>query len=297
MPVARSYWAAESPKRWFRRPRRAEYGANHEYSIRTAGGSIVAAVGQSFTSFRPRDADGTFLERVVVIIPARNEEASLPLVIGDLPHVGRVIVVDNGSTDRTAEVAAGCGASVIFEPRPGYGSACLAGLANLQLMVATGEVDPEVIVFLDGDYSDHPELLPQLALPIIRGEAEFVVGSRLLGEREPGAMPPQSLYGNQLACALMRLIWGASFTDLGPFRAISYPALQRLQMQDRNFGWTVEMQVKATIAGLRTLEVPVAYRRRIGKSKISGTVTGTIKAGVKILYTIARLAWTTLWNR
>lgn len=257
----------------------------------------MAAVGQSFTNVVQQDADATLLERVVVIIPAHNEEASLPLVLGDLSHVGRVIVVDNGSADRTAHVASEAGASVVFEPRRGYGSACLAGLTNLQLMVAAGEVDPEVVVFLDGDYSDHPELLPQLVWPILRREADFVLGSRLLGAREPGAMPPQSLFGNRLACALMRLFWGARFTDLGPFRAISYSALQRLQMQDRNFGWTIEMQIKATIAGLRTLEIPVPYRRRIGKSKISGTVIGTIKAGGKILYTIARFAWTTLWSR
>jgi hypothetical protein len=151
-----------------------------------------------------------------------------------------------------------------------------------------GEAPPEVVAFLDADYSDHPDLLPQLVTPIQNGEADFVLGSRLLGEREPGAMPPQSVYGNKFACALMRLFFGADYTDLGPFRAIRYDALRMLGMADRNFGWTVEMQIKATRANLRTLEIPVPYRRRIGVSKISGTVTGTIKAGWKILYTIAK---------
>ncbi len=254
----------------------------------------MATAAQSFTSFTRRDSKRTNLERVVVIIPARNEEASLPLVLADLPHVGRVIVVDNASTDRTGSVAAQHGADVIHESRPGYGSACLAGLEHLEHIVAAGEINPDVVVFLDGDYSDHAELLPDLVRPIFRGEADFVLGSRLLGQREPGAMPPQSLFGNRLACALIRWNWGARFTDLGPFRAIDYAALHWLQMRDRNYGWTVEMQIKAAIAGLRIVEIPVPYRRRIGKSKISGTVTGTIKAGIKILYTIGRYAWMTL---
>jgi hypothetical protein len=145
-----------------------------------------------------------------------------------------------------------------------------------------------VVVFLDGDYSDHPERLPELVAPIFCGEADFVLGSRLLGEREPGAMPFQSLFGNRLACFLMRHLFGGRYTDLGPFRAIDYQALKGLGMADRNFGWTVEMQIKATRAGLRTLEIPVPYRRRIGQSKISGTLAGTVKAGWKILYVIAK---------
>lgn len=237
------------------------------------------------------------LEDVWVVIPARNEEASLPWVLGDLPPVGRVIVADNGSTDTTANIARVRGANVVGEERRGYGSACLAGLAEIRRRVQAGEQPPRVVVFLDADYSDHPDQLPLLVEPILRGEADFVLGSRLLGERELGAMPPQSVYGNKLACWLMRMLWRARYTDLGPFRAIGYPALLVLDMRDRNFGWTVEMQIKATVAGLRTLEIPVPYRRRIGQSKISGTISGTIKAGVKILYTIAKYGWQTRWTR
>lgn len=236
------------------------------------------------------------LSEVVVIIPARNEEASLPLVLRDLPKVGRIIVIDNGSTDATADVARAHGATVISENCPGYGSACLAGLAAIEQFQKSESEIGRVIVFLDADYSDHPELLPRLLEPILRGDADFVLGSRLLGEREPSAMPPQSIYGNKLACFLMKLLWGARYTDLGPFRAISYDALRRLEMEDRNFGWTVEMQIKAAAAGLRTLEIPVPYRRRIGTSKISGTIRGTIRAGWKILFTIAKYGWNTWWK-
>ena len=228
------------------------------------------------------------LDSVTVIIPAFNEEASLPLVLRDLPAVGRVIVVDNASTDRTAEVAANEGASVVHEPQRGYGSACLAGLAKIDQLVAAGQPPPAVVVFVDADFSDHPDLLAELVAPISSGEVDFVLGSRLLGKRERGAMPPQSVYGNRLACFLMRWLFGARYTDLGPFRAIDYGALKRLNMVDRNFGWTVEMQIKASRHGLRTLEIPVPYRRRVGTSKISGTVKGTILAGTKILYTIGK---------
>jgi hypothetical protein len=158
--------------------------------------------------------------------------------------------------------------------------------------VRQGATPPQIVVFVDADYSDHPDLLPELIRPIALGEADFVLGSRLLGEREPGAMPPQSLYGNRLACFLMRILFGGQYTDLGPFRAIRYSTLCDLHMVDRNFGWTVEMQIKAVRAGLRTLEIPVPYRCRIGTSKISGTVSGTVKAGSKILYLIARYGLT-----
>ena len=225
---------------------------------------------------------------MVVIIPAINEEQSVAIVLADLPGVGRVIVADNGSTDRTVSTASDAGAHVITETRRGYGSACLAGLAEMQRLIELGEIDPEIVVFLDADYSDHPDELPDVVRPIQDGTADLVIGSRLAGESEPGAMPPQSIYGNKLACFLMRILFGARFTDLGPFRAIRRDALVRLQMCDTSFGWTVEMQIKAARQKLRVTEVPVSYRRRIGVSKISGTVSGTIKAGWKILFLIAR---------
>jgi len=231
---------------------------------------------------------------ITVIIPAFNEQAALPQVLRDLPPVGRVIVANNASTDQTAEVALAAGAVVINEPRRGYGSACLAGLAELQKLTSAGAPACKVVVFLDADYSDHPEQLTELVAPILEDQADFVLGSRILGKREPGAMPPQSRYGNWLACRLMRLLFGARHTDLGPFRAISYPHLLRLEMSDTNFGWTVEMQIKAAKAKLRTLELPVRYRRRIGTSKISGTVRGTISAGTKIVYTIVKYGF---WQR
>jgi glycosyltransferase involved in cell wall biosynthesis len=235
--------------------------------------------------------DRTGLAGVTVVIPALNEEQSLPLVLADLPDVGCVIVVDNGSSDATAIVAARCGATVVAQPQRGYGAACLRGLAAIAERVAAGEQAPRIIAFLDADYSDHPNLLPELIAPILSGEADFVLGSRLLGEREPGAMPPQSVYGNKLACFLMRMLFGARYTDLGPFRVIDYEKLCMLKMADENFGWTIEMQIKASRAGLRHLEIPVPYRNRVGTSKISGTVNGTIKAGTKILYTIAKYGW------
>jgi glycosyltransferase involved in cell wall biosynthesis len=225
---------------------------------------------------------------VAVVIPALNEEASLPLVLKDLPPVERVIVCDNGSTDATAAVARAAGALVVHEPEQGYGAACLCALAEIESQIAAGCLAPDVVVFIDADYSDHPDRLPDLLAPLRLEECEFVLGSRLLGEREPGAMPPQSLYGNRFACWLMKVFFGARYTDLGPFRAIRYESLTQLQMEDRNFGWTVEMQLKALQQSLRYREVPVPYRRRIGVSKISGTLMGTVRAGWKILLLIAK---------
>jgi hypothetical protein len=253
----------------------------------------VSAIPMFSQTWRDRGMPGTGqpqrdLTSVAVVIPALNEVRSLPLVLRDLPDVGLVIVADNGSTDGTANVARAGGAVVVQESRRGYGSACLAGLTEISQRVRTGETQPAVIAFVDADYSDHPDLLPLIVEPILAGQADLVIGSRLSGTREPGAMPPQSVYGNKLACFLMRLLFGARYTDLGPFRAISWESLQRLGMEDRNFGWTVEMQIKAARQKLSVVEVPVPYRRRVGASKISGTLTGTIKAGARILYLIAK---------
>lgn len=218
---------------------------------------------------------------VGTVIPALNEERAIGKVLAALPDwVDEVVVADNGSTDRTPEVAGEGGARVVREPRPGYGSACLAGLAALG--------PHEVVLFLDGDFSDYPEEAGRLVDPVAEGRVDLVIGSRVRGKREPGALPAQARFGNWLACRLMALTWGVSFTDLGPFRAIRRSALEGLQMQDRDFGWTIEMQARALAHGLRVAEVPVPYRRGIGPSKISGTLRGVLAAGTKILYTLAR---------
>lgn len=223
---------------------------------------------------------------IIVIIPAFNEARAIGSVIGDIPDglVDEVVVVNNASTDETAENARLAGATVLTEHRRGYGYACLAGIDYARRR------RPDILVFLDGDYSDHPDEMQLLVEPILHGDADFVVGSRSRGAREPGAMLPQALLGNRLACFLMRRIWGARFTDLGPFRAIRFAALELLSMQDRTFGWTIEMQIKAVRAGLRCAEIPVSYRRRVGVSKVTGTLGGTVKASAKILWTIARYA-------
>ena len=231
--------------------------------------------------------------RTVVVIPARDEERSVGAVVRGVrgaADLAEIVVVDNGSRDGTAAAARAAGATVVTEPRAGYGRACLAGLAHVARLLPA----PHVVAFVDADLSDDPADLEAVLGPVRRGEADLVIGSRVLGARagrvEPGALLPQARWGNRLACALIRLRWGARFTDLGPFRAVRYSALRALGMRDETFGWTVEMQVRAVRAGLRCAEVPVAYRRRVGRSKITGTVSGTLRAGAKILWTVGRHA-------
>lgn len=224
---------------------------------------------------------------VALIIPALNEERSIGLVLAEIPSgvFSQVIVVDNGSTDRTAAVARSHGATVVEEPRRGYGNACLRGLAHVS-------PETEILVFLDADGSDLPAEAPELIRPIVEGRADLVVGSRELGRREPGALNVHQRLGNRLAVKLTQLVYGFRYTDLGPFRAIRHASLKQLEMADRNYGWTIEMQVKALRKGLRVLELPVTCRRRLGgQSKVSGTFTGSLAAGFKILWTIARLGF------
>jgi glycosyltransferase involved in cell wall biosynthesis len=221
--------------------------------------------------------------RIAVVIPALNEEASIGRVLADLPDgLIQVIVADNGSSDGTAAVARRGGARVVDAPRRGYGSACLAGIAAL-------DDDIDVVVFLDADYSDHPDELPRIVAPVLDGRADLVIGSRALGNAQPGSMLPQQRFGNWLSTRLIRLLFGYRYTDLGPFRAVRRSALDRLGMRDPTYGWTVEMQVRALQEGLAVTEVPVSYRRRIGRSKIAGTVRGTLAAGVKIISTVVLL--------
>ncbi|MCB0300126.1 MAG: glycosyltransferase family 2 protein, partial [Calditrichaeota bacterium] len=215
---------------------------------------------------------------ISVIIPAINEEATIGKVIAEIPKfVDEVLVVDNGSTDQTVAIAEAQGARVLFEQERGYGAACLTGIAALNPQC-------DIVVFLDGDYSDFPEELVNLVDPIIENHAEMVIGSRVVNAL-PGALTPQAMFGNWLSCRLIRWFWGVNYTDLGPFRAIRRDALAKLNMRDRNYGWTVEMQIKAAQSGLRCVEIPANYRRRIGISKISGTLRGVVLAGSKILWT------------
>jgi len=219
--------------------------------------------------------------KITVIIPAFNEASSIGKVIKDIPqNVSEVIVVDNGSTDKTSEIAQQAGATVCYEPRKGYGYACLKGLEKC------GENPPNIVVFLDGDYSDYPEQLTEIVAPIIQNKVDFVIGARVSRLREKGAMTFPQIFGNALATTLMKLFFGARFTDLGPFRAIRYDKLLALNMSDKTYGWTVEMQLKVLKQKMNYLEIPVKYRNRIGVSKVSGTIKGAIFAGVKILYWI-----------
>ncbi len=218
-----------------------------------------------------------------VIIPAYNEEKSIPKVLAEIPKIVRhIVVANNNSTDRTGEVAKAAGAEVVFEGQKGYGKACLTAMD----WIRNQEVQPDIVVFLDGDYSDYPEEMKDLIRPILDRKADMVIGSRALGKREAGSMTFPQVFGNWLATTMMRYMQGAKFSDLGPFRAISWKKLLELNMIDQNFGWTIEMQIKAHQKGLRYTEIPVNYRKRIGVSKVSGTVKGVIGAGYKIIFTI-----------
>ncbi len=228
------------------------------------------------------------------MLPALNEEEALPLVLGELPEgvCTAVCVVDNGSSDRTPEVARECGAHVVREERRGYGQACLSGIEwmcsgkGLQPPLRAGDI----LVFLDADHSDYPEDIHAILEPLQSGAADFVIGSRVLGGASLEALLPQAWFGNRLACFLMRVLFDARYSDLGPFRALEVQVLRSLEMGDRTFGWTVEMQLKAKSLGLRVVEVPVRYRQRVGKSKITGTISGTLRAGWKIL------GWIGMWR-
>ena len=217
-----------------------------------------------------------------------NEEAPIAKVLADIPKdlVREVIVCNNASTDSTAEVAQANGATVLYQPEKGYGNACLKGIEYLDNKPTAEQ--PDIVIFIDADYSDHPEEMPDLVAPLLDG-FDLVIGSRATGELEKGAMTPQQIFGNWLATNLIRIFYNYEFTDLGPFRAIKYDKLVQLDMQDRDFGWTVEMQVKAAKLKFKCIEIPVKYRVRIGKSKISGTIKGTFLAGHKILWTIFKL--------
>lgn len=222
---------------------------------------------------------------VDVIIPAFNEEDSIALVVGEIPDfVRNIIVVNNNSVDQTKQNAWAAGAVVLDEPQQGYGKACLKGMAYL----LTLKVQPHIVVFLDGDYSDYPAEMGSLIQPIVNEEADFVIGSRTKGMSEEGSMTIPQVFGNSLATRLMRWIYQVNYSDLGPFRAIKWESLLALEMRDENYGWTIEMQIKAAKNKLRHTEVPVNYKKRIGKSKVSGTVRGTFMAGYKIIWSLIK---------
>jgi len=226
------------------------------------------------------------MQKINVIIPVFNESGSIGYVLRDIPAgwVDEIIVVNNGSTDDTAEVAGKQGATVLLEETKGYGSACLKGIEYIKNKPTA--LQPDIVVFIDGDYSDYPGQLPELVNPIIKEGYDFVIGSRALGKRERGSMAVQQVFGNWLATTLIRWFYRVQYTDLGPFRAIKWQKLLELGMRDRNYGWTVEMQIKAAKQKLKFTEIPVDYRKRIGKSKVTGTIKGTIMAGYKIITTI-----------
>ena len=223
-------------------------------------------------------------QKIVVIIPAVNEENSIGKVIAEIPKdlVSEIIVCNNGSSDKTEQVAKNAGATVLLEERKGYGWACLKGMEYAAKLNPL----PDIVVFIDGDYSDYPEEMPLLTHPIIHDDYDMVIGSRVLGKREKGALTPQQIFGNWLATRLMWLFYSVKYTDLGPFRAIKWKSLLALHMEDPTYGWTIEMQLKAAKQKMKTMEVAVNYRVRIGVSKVSGTLKGAVMAGIKIIWTI-----------
>ena len=222
-----------------------------------------------------------------VIIPAYNEEASIGLILKDIPKfVDEVIVISNNSTDQTEQVAKNAGATVLKEPRRGYGYACLKGMDYIE----SNQLQTDIIVFLDGDYSDYPEEMSKVLQPILKDNCDFVIGARVKHLREKGSMTFPQIFGNWLATFLMKLLYGANYSDLGPFRAIKYDKLLALNMEDKTYGWTVEMQLKALKHKLKYTEVEVNYRNRIGESKVSGTIKGAVMAGVKIIGWIFKYA-------
>ena len=221
---------------------------------------------------------------ISVVIPAFNEEKSIGKVISEIDKtiVKHIIVVNNNSTDKTHEIAKKHGAIVVFEKKKGYGYACLKGIEK------TKELNTDIIVFMDGDYSDFPTEIKNIISPILHEEIDFVIGSRTIGEREKGSLTVQQIFGNWLATRLIKLFYRKSYTDLGPFRAIKATVLEDLKMRDKTYGWTIEMQIKIIIKKYKFKEIPVNYRNRIGVSKVSGTIKGTIFAGIKIIFAVFR---------